>query len=450
MKRMTKVLTVLMCLMTAVAFMPAWAFAGQTAEVQAAAKGSVKINYTISVAGALQVKDASIKVKDLNKNGTFDLYDAFAAIHKANKKTFAVSDGGWVTKFWSQETSNVSYMLDNNMEWSLDSVIHDGSYVYGAISEDTETYMDRYSYISDKDSNRTSSFNACDGVDLKLDVYKTMWEAFAIDENFDFDDTTVTVNGKDTNVKVNENGTFHVDFEKAGTYYISAYGDKESLQFLMPATYKAVATAAKGSIKVNYSIATKGNLNVKLASVKVTDVNKNGKFDIYDTLYKIHKAKGKKFAQNNGQIVKFWSMNTTVVGYMLNDNSAWSLDDTVQAGDYLYAFAYQDQALCSDLYSAIVDNAGKREVTVKRGEDVNLKLVVYGYGPAPDYAFGPVDYDYSTVAITTNGKSGNVAIGQDGSMTLKFAKKGTYYISAKVATGSGIITPAICKVTVKK
>jgi len=419
--------------------------ASETKAVKAA-KGSVTVNCAIANKGKLVVKNQNVKVTDVNKNGKFDIYDTFYKIHKAKKKKFAVKEGQ-ITKFWSVKTTVVGYMLNDDSAGGLDDEVADGDYLYGFVYKDQPTYSDQYTSITDANGKRTSTYPAYEGVDLTLSVYgydpDNDWAFGKVD--YDYSKATITVNGKDQDVPIAEDGTFHIDTPKASKYTVSVKA-KEGI--LTPACYQAVAKAASGKVTVNCAIANKGKLVVKNQNVKVTDVNKNGKFDIYDTFYKIHKAKKKKFAVKGGSITKFWSVKTSFVGYMLNDNSSWSTEDEVANGDYLYGFIYKDQASWSDQYTAITDANGKRTSTYPAYEGVDLTLSVYGYDPDNDWAFGKIDYDYSKATITVNGKDQDVPIAEDGTFHIDTPKAGKYTVSVKAK--EGVLTPACYQAVAKE
>lgn len=439
-KKSNKFLALLLAVMMVAVFVPTFSFA--VTPNGAAASGSVKITYAISNAGTLAVKNKTVKVTDVNKNGTFDIYDAFSIIHKENNKKFAVNaETGWITKFWSVKDAPVGYKLNDDDAYSLDMKVKSGDYLYGYIYKDSTAWTDMYTSLTDSNGQRTSSYPAYEGVDLVLSVYgydpNNDYAYGKID--YDYSKAIVTVNDEEQAVEIAADGTFHLNTPMAGKFYISV---KSNDDILTPACYYAVAKAATGSVKITYGISNKGKLAVKNKTIKVTDVNKNGKFDIYDAFSKIHKANKKKFAVNKetGWITKFWSVKDAPVGYKLNDDDAWNLDVEIKKGDYLYGFIYKDQTAWSDLYTSLTDSKGKRtsKYTAKKG--IDLTLSVYGYDPNNGYAYGKIDYDYSKAIITVNGKAKKVEIAADGSFHLKTPKKGKYYISVK--SNDDILTPA--------
>ena len=54
-----------------------------------------------------------MKINDKDKNGTYTMSDAFAALHEAyysgGRSGYEDSTGGWISKFWGVVTGNVSY-----------------------------------------------------------------------------------------------------------------------------------------------------------------------------------------------------------------------------------------------------------------------------------------------------------------------------------------------------
>ena len=197
-KKMSRTLAVLMCLMTAVAFMPTFAFAEEgaaseqesvqqqeqsvdaqaaepAAEEEAAAEQepaplaegeevsteeSINVVVAINVKGTFEVKNKTVKVTDYNKNGSFDIDDTLYCAHEQNYKggaaagynSYTGSYGLSLGKLWGDDSGSFGYYVNNASAWSLADVVKDGDYVYAFVYSDGVGWSDKYSYFDSIDT----------------------------------------------------------------------------------------------------------------------------------------------------------------------------------------------------------------------------------------------------------------------------------------------------------
>ena len=96
------------------------------------------------------------------------------------------------------------------------------------------------------------------------------------------------------------------------------------------------------------TIAVEGDLKLVRYPVAMTDHNENGKFDIDDALYLAHNNDSADMYGGYGSapagegytgllVTKLWGDDSGWFGYTVNGQSANSAEDTVKAGDELYA-----------------------------------------------------------------------------------------------------------------
>lgn len=203
------------------------------------------------------------------------------------------------------------------------------------------------------------------------------------------------------------------------------------------------AKAADTTVKVTISNA--GNLVVTQESVKVTDADNDGKLTINDALIIIHTAKhpdgANGFASSVGDYglsaTKLWGVETTGIGYYVNNNSAWSLADELKDGDKLVAWLYADDTGWSDQYCYFdVDTK-----TVNAGTAFTLTLTGIGY----DASWNLVPAPLAGATITVNGAATDVKTDAEGKATITVKNAGTAVISA---TSDVTIVPPVCVATV--
>ena len=138
---------------------------------------------------------------------------------------------------------------------------------------------------------------------------------------------------------------------------------------------------------------------------------------------------------------KLWGDTSGAFGYRVNDASAWSLADSVKDGDHVVAFIYSDQSGWSDIYSYF----DTHQLTVSTSSAVTLNLRYAGY----DENWSPVENSLAYGEIYINGENSYNTTDAAGYVTLPSMEEGTYIISAKPSSYSGmLIVPPVCEVNV--
>lgn len=199
------------------------------------------------------------------------------------------------------------------------------------------------------------------------------------------------------------------------------------------------------------TIADRGELEIAHKGVTVVDQNEDGNFDIDETLYAAHEAFYRGGAESgysaySGEyglsLGKLWGDESGAFGYYVNDASAWSLGDTVEDGDYVVAFIYQDAETWSDVYSFF----DKSTASVKLEEtSAELELTL----SCKDWTS---TYLLEGAAVTVDGETmtdeeGNeVVTDAEGKVTISFDEEGTYIVSATKEDKN--LVPPVCVVTV--
>ncbi len=139
-------------------------------------------------------------------------------------------------------------------------------------------------------------------------------------------------------------------------------------------------------------------------------------------------------------MTKLWGTeNGGSYGYYVNNASPTSLADTLKEGDHVYAFVYTDTVGFSDTYSFFSSPTAE----VEAGEAITLTLSSAGF----DASWSPVTLPVSGANILIDGKKTEAATDENGKVTLKFDKKGTYVVTASAENMN--LVPAFVIVTVK-
>lgn len=138
-------------------------------------------------------------------------------------------------------------------------------------------------------------------------------------------------------------------------------------------------------------------------------------------------------------LLKLWGVTDGWFGYYVNNQSAWSLYDPVNAGDHLVAFHYKDTDMGTDIYSYFDKTAA--EITT--GESLTLTLSAAGW----DADWNPMTMPVANADILINGEASGALTAADGSVKLQLDAAGEYIISA--VSPEQILVPPVCRLTVK-
>lgn len=210
----------------------------------------------------------------------------------------------------------------------------------------------------------------------------------------------------------------------------------------------AFAESNPKTANVYVTISNAGNLVVCQEKITVTDRNNDGNLDIDEALYATHEAKYEGGAaagyssantpQYGLSLTKLWGVeNGGSYGYYVENESAWSLADIVEEGNYITAFVYKDIA-CSDKYSFF----NKNTLTATAETEIALTLSTFAY----DSNWQAYKVPVKNATITLNGEATEYKTDENGEVTMKISKAGDYIVSATSATE--ILVPPVLTLTV--
>lgn len=199
---------------------------------------------------------------------------------------------------------------------------------------------------------------------------------------------------------------------------------------------------------VYVTIANAGTLVLTQEKITVTDKDNDGKLNIDEALIATHEAKfeggaaagyGSDVGQYGLYVTKLWGVeNGGGYGYYVNNASAMGLSDEVKEGDYINAFTFTDLTTRSDKYTFF----DKNTLTATAEEEITLTLSAAGY----DASYNPITVPVKNATITLNGEATEYKTDENGKVTMKISKSGTYVISATSATET--LVPPLLTVTV--
>ena len=170
--------------------------------------------------------------------------------------------------------------------------------------------------------------------------------------------------------------------------------------------------------------------------VTVTDVNSDGILTFDEALVALHEAYCPDgYALNGNSVAKLWGSEVTAPIVAKNDKVLekavnWKTS-TVAEGDKLYAASIKDTVDYSDCLSYF----DKKAVTVEAGKEFTLTLKAAGeyfsgsnYSPLNAYSIPVGTWENGSFKAITGAKTAS-----NGTVTLSFAKAGTYIVTASGA-----------------
>lgn len=200
----------------------------------------------------------------------------------------------------------------------------------------------------------------------------------------------------------------------------------------------AMSAAAEGeaeaaTIPVHITIGNAGTLAVPCETVQVSDLDGDGIYTIDEAFFAVHEAyyEGGAAAGYASETTDWglslktlWGVtNGGSYGYYVNNASAYSLSDPLNADDYLNAFSYQDLTGWSDTYCFFDVNA---VTDAKQGDAVTLKLSAAAY----DENWMPVTEPVRDAVITIDGARTAYTTDENGEVTVTLEKAGDLILSA--------------------
>ena len=190
-----------------------------------------------------------------------------------------------------------------------------------------------------------------------------------------------------------------------------------------------------------------GALVLAYEQIALADKDGDGALTICDVLIAAHEEHhpdgAEAFLAEESEwglsLMRLWGVeNGGSYGYCVNDASAMSLVDPVQAGDHIKAYVYTDLMTWSDTYCYFTAPVAAAAVNA----EVALVLSANGY----DENWSPVTLPVASAALTVNGEKTDIVTDENGHAVLTFAEAGEYIVSAVSDTMT--LVPPVCIVTV--
>ena len=193
----------------------------------------------------------------------------------------------------------------------------------------------------------------------------------------------------------------------------------------------AEAGTGTASAEITVSIIDAGTIVAAQRPVTVTDIDGDALLTVNDALHATHEVYypggaaagyGSEIGQFGLALTKLWGDTSGCFGYQLNHESCMSLTDSIQSGDYLVAYVYQDKTSWSDTYAYFDIN----NITLLQDDTMALTLYTAGY----DSSFQPVKAPLAGAVITINGIATPYITDEFGNVLVRFSEVGTLIVSA--------------------
>ena len=184
-----------------------------------------------------------------------------------------------------------------------------------------------------------------------------------------------------------------------------------------------------------------GKTVVAAQQIAVADSDSDGALTINDVLFAAHEkfydggaaaGYGTSVTQYGLGVTKLWGSTAGSYGYYVNNQSAWSLADPVQNGDYVAAFVYTDLVGWSDHYSYFDQFSGACDA----GTPITLTYSEAGY----DADWNPVTLPVEGAVITVDGEATAFTTDAEGKVTFTLSQGGVHLVSA-TAAGKRLVAP---------
>ena len=206
---------------------------GGSDELETGDEPAITVTVTIADKGSVVMAREEVAVTDIDKDGAYTVNDVLYAAHETAYKGgaeagYGSAQGAYglaITKLWGDDSAVCGYWLNNASCWSLTDVVKEGDYVVAFNYADASGWSDAYSRFSQEtytaavgapvtltlekagyDANWNTVFNPCAGADITL--YNSAADYAAAD---------------------NGDGTYSVTFTKAGTYFVVASAEDNSI-----------------------------------------------------------------------------------------------------------------------------------------------------------------------------------------------------------------------------
>lgn len=412
---------------------------------------SANINVTIASAGKIVVAQEKITVTDTNGDGTLTVDEALFAAHEAKYEGGAAAGyesyidpnyGLSLKKLWGDTSGNFGYYVNNASAWSLADEVKEGDYLNAFVYADPG-YSDVYCYFDKNTANAVQ-----DGeITLTLSSSGFGPAPDFLPVTLPVENAEITLNGVSTGIKTDADGKATVKLNVSGNVVISAVSDEQIL--VPPVCIATVASNKTENVFVTLSDKD-GKLVLAQEKIAVTDCDKDGYITVNDALYAAHEAKyeggaeagyGYYYSSYGLSLSKLWGDTSGSFGYYVNNKSAWSLADEVKEGDYVNAFVYTDLSTWSDTFCFF----DKNTLNATEGQEVTLTLSAAAF----DAQYNPITVAVKNAEITVNGEKSGYKTDENGKVTVKFDKSGTYVISA-VSSEQVLVPPVLIATVTQK
>ena len=207
----------------------------------------INVYVTIADKGTLPVARESVSVKDLNKDGKFDIDEALFAAHEAyydggaaaGYSSYNTDYGLSIGMLWGDTSYNFGYYVDNNMAFGLEDELTEGQHLKAYITVNSYPNMDAYSYFENDEYNAYTSVPFIVSL-YSQNGYDEYWNpTYALNGN-----VLLTATTEDTGEEYDgfayvsmEDGSLKLRFNDPGTYYVTASDDDNSI---VPSVCKVV------------------------------------------------------------------------------------------------------------------------------------------------------------------------------------------------------------------
>lgn len=193
---------------------------------------SATVYVSISSKGDLVAAQTKVTVTDVDGDNVLTVNDALYAAHEAvysggakegysyyTHKDYGLSIG----KLWGDTSGNFGYYINNASCWSLADTVKNGDYLNAFVYSDSKNYSDKYCFFGD------FTVTADAGSDIELTLSSAGYDASWNPVTLPVANAQITVDGKVTEIKTDENGKATIQISDTGSHIISAVSSSETL-----------------------------------------------------------------------------------------------------------------------------------------------------------------------------------------------------------------------------
>lgn len=359
-----------------------------------------------------------------------------------------VSDSGWITTIFGEETNGCGYFLNDESVWSLDRAVTEGDVCTFFLYSDLTAWSDYYTFLT----TENETVYAGDTVEVALTGFMAAYGGDAnVLEDVQLgmlDMTTGEVEPLD--IYTDEDGVVAMTFDEVGEYYLVPISDEEyELYYIMNPLYiqvtenplealEAHVIASSQSMGTYMSVPQELTVNAWTAegygysdmnteTVSMLDVLVAEHALIFGEDFNITSAADYLGIDESGWITTIFGEETSGCGYFLNDESVWSLGQAVADEDVCTFFLYGDGTAWSDIYTFLT----VPEEAAIVGKDVEITVTGFtaswnqGTFPVEGVQIGMLDMETGEVTVAEGATTD-----ADGKIMICFEEAGSYYLVA--------------------